>query len=168
MATDYDFKFIPETDDMYIVTNDGRVFSFNKGGKWLKPQVGTDGYNTVNINNKKRVIIHRLVADAFVTGKSDEKTMVDHMDRNKLNNHYKNLRWVSRGENSRNISKKGCKQYITGSKRKKPWLFSICLISSKKISKYFATEAERDLWAEEMIALREANIQKEIMESKRQ
>jgi len=162
-----ELKFIPDTDGRYMVTNDGRVFSVRVGGKWLKPYIDKDGgYHTVNIK-QKTIRLHRLVADAFITGKSDDKNEVDHIDRNKLNNHYTNLRWVSRGENSRNKIYNGCKGYRTDCKRKR-WEFRIYLNSNKRIAKYFATKTERDQWAEEMNALREANIQKEIMKSKRQ
>lgn len=42
--------------------------------------------------------IHRLVASYFVE-KIDSKQHVDHIDCNKLNNHYSNLRWCTHAEN---------------------------------------------------------------------
>jgi len=158
-----ELKFIPDTNNMYMVTNDGRVFSLYKRG-WMKHNMVGCGYHQVGIYDKKNYV-HRLVADAFVCGKSDDKNEVDHIDRNKLNNHYTNLRWVSHGENSRNKIYNGCKRYRTDCKRKKPWEFRIYLNSNKRITKFFLTEAECDKYAEEMNALREANIQKEIMKS---
>ena len=43
--------------------------------------------------------IHQLVAETFIPN-PDNYTEIDHIDRNKLNNHYTNLRWVSRFENA--------------------------------------------------------------------
>lgn len=45
-----------------------------------------------------REAIHRLVALVYCD-KPDGATDVDHIDHNKTNNNYKNLRWVSHKEN---------------------------------------------------------------------
>lgn len=45
--------------------------------------------------------IHRLVAEAFVDNPCNYKE-VDHIDGDKLNNHYTNLRWVTRQQNQSN------------------------------------------------------------------
>ncbi|MEY3038556.1 MAG: hypothetical protein RL143_1123 [Pseudomonadota bacterium] len=43
--------------------------------------------------------MNQLVAEAFVPNPYNH-TEIDHIDRNKINNHYTNLRWVSRFENA--------------------------------------------------------------------
>lgn len=43
--------------------------------------------------------VHRLVYEAFI-GQIPKDMTVDHIDGNKLNNHYLNLQILSRGENS--------------------------------------------------------------------
>ena len=48
-------------------------------------------------------MIHRLVAELFIPN-PENKTEVDHIDGNKLNNDVSNLRWVSRKENMNNPS----------------------------------------------------------------
>ncbi|NBL63708.1 hypothetical protein GV828_00680 [Flavobacterium sp. NST-5] len=59
---------------------------------------------------KKRTInhhflVHRLVARYFLPTPPPEKTVVGHLDYNKLNNHVSNLRWMSPEENQQHQSK---------------------------------------------------------------
>ncbi len=49
---------------------------------------------------RKMTLIHRLVAFLFVSGITNGKNIVDHIDENKLNNYYKNLEWVTPRENT--------------------------------------------------------------------
>lgn len=72
-------------------------------GKVLSPYVGKSGYFIVSLKTgsvRRKLLLHRLVALAFVPGHFDGAT-VDHIDGNKLNNHAENLRWVTLAENSR-------------------------------------------------------------------
>lgn len=43
--------------------------------------------------------VHRLVATAFVSGRSEKNREVNHIDGNKTNNHYSNLEWTTRKKN---------------------------------------------------------------------
>ena len=55
--------------------------------------------------NCKQYRKHRLIALQFIDNDDPEnKTEIDHMDRNKTNNHISNIRWVSRSENQKNKS----------------------------------------------------------------
>lgn len=53
----------------------------------------------------KIVPVHRIVAKAFCKGWSEEKNEVDHIDQNKINNDYRNLRWVTHAENMLNTNR---------------------------------------------------------------
>lgn len=91
--------------DNYQVSNFGRIRN-STTGRILKPSVSTAGYLNVTLSKNGKIknhAIHKLVAKEFIEN-PDGKICADHIDRNKLNNHVENLRWVSSSENNRNRS----------------------------------------------------------------
>jgi len=88
------WKLIEGTED-YWISDHGR---FRKGRKLRKVHKNVDGYYMCYIGKKKRKI-HRLVAEAFVPHPDAERNVVDHINGDKTNNYYKNLRWVTVREN---------------------------------------------------------------------
>lgn len=91
-------------DGIYAVTNDGRVWSCQRG-LWLKPRRQNSGYLFVSLYGSgdrsfKNFTVHRLVACAFVPNPRGLRC-VNHLDGDKDNNRAENLEWVSHSENMR-------------------------------------------------------------------
>ncbi len=96
-------KFYEYDFSDYEISNYGKLKT-NKYNKIMKLNSSTP-YFTVflydKITNKgKRIPVHRLVAYAFVEGRTKIKNCVDHIDENKRNNYYKNLQWTTLRDNT--------------------------------------------------------------------
>ncbi len=92
----------------YEVSNWGKVKNINRGRE-VKSSPNTWGYLGLflyNAGERKRYSVHRLVAKAFVEN-NEGKEEVNHIDGNKMNNHFTNLEWVTRSENMEHAQKKG-------------------------------------------------------------
>ncbi len=90
----------------YMVSDNGLVKNC-KTNRILKPETTYQGYFRVKLSNNnvgKKFRIHRLVATAFIEN-PENKPQVDHIDRNKINNHVHNLRWATNQENQKNKNK---------------------------------------------------------------
>lgn len=86
-------------EDRYEVSNLGNVASlkFARGSnrRILKQSTNTWGYSQVTLSKdkkKKNVVIHRLVAEAFIENPQN-LPQVNHIDENKHNNRADNLEW---------------------------------------------------------------------------
>ena len=90
----------------YSISNFGRIKN-NNTNILLHPDINKEYYRiTIKINNHKTTLfIHRLVAKYFVKN-IDGYNIVDHIDGNKLNNIYTNLRWCSIKDNANNENTK--------------------------------------------------------------
>lgn len=91
----------PITDfENYFVSNLGNLKN-NITGKILRQNI-KDGYANIVIKNnniKKCFKVHRLVAIAFIEN-PENKSDVNHKDKNKINNYVSNLEWMTRKENN--------------------------------------------------------------------
>ena len=84
-------------------------------------EISREGYSRVSLYKEgvcKKHSVHRLVAKAFIDNIKN-KTDVNHIDGNKLNNNINNLEWVSKSENikhSLNVlkNKSGLRYYEKG------------------------------------------------------
>ena len=84
----------------YSVSDFGNIKN-NITNKVLKNNLKAGYYNIDLTNNKnsKTFKVHRLVALAF-TDNPENKSDVNHKDKNKLNNNLTNLEWMTRKENN--------------------------------------------------------------------
>lgn len=98
------WKDIPNYEGLYQVSNKGNVKSFRQSSKLgkvseyiLKPTVANNGYCQVALYNntkKKKFLVHRLVASAFIPN-PDNLPQINHKDENRLNNRADNLEWCT-------------------------------------------------------------------------
>ena len=96
------FKFIPNTNDMFAVGRNGKVYSFSPkmGGKEVGAK-GPNGYVIASIlyvdGKRKMEYVHRLVANAFLDN-PEGKNQVIHINEDKTDNRILNLMWATSKE----------------------------------------------------------------------
>lgn len=101
-------KDIKGYENIYKITKDGKVFSV-RANRFLKTWIINSGYEAIDLRldgvlDKK--LVHRIVATAFCSGK-EPGLDVNHIDGDRLHNHYSNLEWVTRKENIHHNMKRG-------------------------------------------------------------
>jgi hypothetical protein len=146
-----------EYPNKYAVSTFGRVCNMETG-HILKQYINHWGYCKVNVhspfNHRKNStrFVARLVALAFIP-RIEGKPEVDHIDRNKNNNHVSNLRWADRFEQAQN------RDWVLNSRhywiffRKSTQKFRLCWRQDNKSrEKHFLSKQEAELWALENLA----------------
>ena len=115
-----EFRKIKSLDFLYEINENGTIFRNVKSKKQNKIKLdmhhSEKGYYVTFCKIKgvtKRVMIHRAVAECWL-GECPDGFEVDHKDRNPHNNHYSNLRYVTKIDQMKNrdhsnISKIGVK-----------------------------------------------------------
>jgi hypothetical protein len=104
---------------------------------WTK---GTRGYPTTHIDGKN-VYLHHLIV-----GKPQPRFVVDHINRDALDNRRENLRFVSQRVNATNKQKQSNNTSghvgVCYEKRRKKWFAQIVHNKSNKFLGYYATQEE--------------------------
>jgi hypothetical protein len=131
----------------YSVSNLSRVRN-NETGKFLKACKDGRGYLQVQLSKNKipkMFSIHRLIGIYFIENVNNYE-MMDHINRNRLDNRVENLRWVSSSQNQAN---KGKKQNTSSTfigvyfnKASNKWLSRIQINKKRKYLGLFNTEIE--------------------------
>jgi len=109
------WKDIPGYEGLYQVSDMGRVKAMRRQiihsngnthtyqERILRTLLDRSGYHAVilcNTGDRKRILVHRLVAESFKDKKVNQD-FVNHIDCIKSNNYASNLEWVSHAENVR-------------------------------------------------------------------
>ena len=97
-----EMKDVVGYEDYYAVTDDGRVWS-KRFERFLAPSKRSDGYLTVTLTNdegSRKVMVHRLVCEAFHGNAPSNNHIVDHIDADRGNPRASNLRWLTLSENT--------------------------------------------------------------------
>lgn len=95
------WKSIKNYENIYKI-NDYGVIQNIKTNKIIKPSINKYGYYQVSLYNNgksKNELVHRLVAQTFLTNKENKST-VNHIDGDKLNNNISNLEFATQKEQS--------------------------------------------------------------------
>ena len=99
-------------DELFDLKDYEKLYKINKKGeiwscflkRFLSLCINQDGYYKYTLckdNIKKYVLAHREVAKQFIPNPNN-LPLIDHIDRNRLNNNVDNLRWVSMRQNQLN------------------------------------------------------------------
>lgn len=95
----------------YFITEDGKLWS-NYFCKFITPYISKKGYYCVKLHQHGKRLsttIHRLVAISYIDN-PENKSQVNHINGDKLDNRIENLEWVTSSENQYHAYKTGLKK----------------------------------------------------------
>ncbi len=107
---DEQWKQLSFTDKKYEISNYGRIKSYcydKEKGRIVKLGNIKGFYNvSLRVDGKKKsFLVHKLTAEYFVARTAPEQDVVIHLDWNKQNNHFSNLKWVTKEESYKRMHK---------------------------------------------------------------
>jgi len=90
--------------EYYFAIKTGKIISCRNNVTYiLADRLSGTGYYYVQLATKegkeKQELVSRIIATLFIPNNDPEKTIVHHIDHNKLNNHVNNLMWVTYEQN---------------------------------------------------------------------
>lgn len=126
----------------FWIESTGRLRN-SKTQRWLKGGVNK-GYHFYSLYFKGKQYIlytHRVVAEYFVKNDNpEEKTIVHHIDGDKLNNNYLNLQWISPREHNKTIEELNQKNHKRNPQKRIISLEEYGEIAQFRKSPYYATK----------------------------
>jgi hypothetical protein len=109
-------------EDLFLISDHGNLFSL-RTNKILTSSISKTGYVLISTKiggrngTNKCFRLHREVAKCFVENVNNF-IEVNHIDGNKINNHYSNLEWVTPKENMQHALRNGLMEHNIVSKKK--------------------------------------------------
>ena len=114
------YKPIQGYEELYLVSSDGDIIALprivdngyrkaHRKQHKMKQKTCAGVYKCVMLSKngeRKAYSVHRLVAQKYVPN-PENKPQVNHIDGDKLNNHYTNLEWVTNAENRKHATVTG-------------------------------------------------------------
>ena len=105
-------------ENLYEVSNLGRVSNYRKVLKTYTLNSGYLAMKLVKDGGRKSVLLHRLVAEHFIPN-PENKLEVNHINGDKTDNRVENLEWVTSSENKKHALNTGLKEYNIPTKGQK-------------------------------------------------
>ncbi len=107
---DEQWKELTFTDKKYEVSNYGRIksYCYDKVNGRIVKLGNIKGFYNVSLRvkgQKKSYLVHKLTAEYFVNKTAEDQEVVIHLDWNKQNNYYTNLKWVTKAESYKRMHK---------------------------------------------------------------
>lgn len=100
---DKEWRDIKGYEGLYKISSNGDIYSVIRGKERKLKISKSNGYVLIDLYKDgvgKWYRVHRLVAETYVEN-PDNLPVVMHLDNNKQNNHYSNLKWGTISENTK-------------------------------------------------------------------
>lgn len=113
------YRDIKGYEGLYKISEYGDVLSIRTNAI-MSPWISNKGYKCIDLvkdGTKKHYLIHRLVAEAFIPNPNNYPIVL-HLDNNKLNIHYSNLKYGTYSENNAQCIADGLNKVPTPDNRK--------------------------------------------------